>query len=389
MSLLLDALKRAEQAKRGPALSLEPANSDIGADTGASRALLRPEVAGVAPGPALGSPAHRAEQEAARSLFMAKQPPVQNRPLWLLLGGLAVLAIAAGVFWLWYTVSYPSTQAPVALQSVAPLRPPIAVPAQASVPPADAERPLAEAPPPAPGVAPKSAPSKSEIIFSRPPVQAVSYATTMSKPTTPRTENQPQLKRSQAETNPVSPELNSAYSALTSGDYALARQQYQLVVKSDPFNLDAYLGLATAAAATGDSTGAAAYYRKALEIDPRNPVAGAGLVSLQAEQNAPASERQLRAQIAGLPDAPAPYSALGHVYSAQAQWGDAQQSFFEAYRLDPGNPDHAFNLAVSLDHLGQTGLARDYYNKALTLAAFRPAAFNPADVTARIAELKP
>ncbi len=373
MSLLLDALKKAEQAKHGSASPpLELASIEN------ARPAVRPAIVGIAPGPSLGSAAHRAEQESARAVFAAKVAPAQNRALWLLLGGLSLLAIAAGVFWLWYSLAYP-TQQPAPIAAGRANRPPVQL--MASRPPANeppAIEPAASAvmQPATTRPAAASLPSSSQTQSTKPP-------TAKSPPAVQGT----QLKRSATDSATVNPELTAAYSALTRGDYPLATQQYQLVVRSDPFNIDAYLGLATAAASTGEAQAAQAYYRKALEIDPKNAVARAGLVAVQSDQNASLSERELRAQVAASPAAAAPYSALGHVYSGQSRWGDAQQVFFEAYRLDPADPDHAFNLAVSLDHLGQHTLARDYYVKALKLATARPAGFNAADANARLDRL--
>ncbi len=99
------------------------------------------------------------------------------------------------------------------------------------------------------------------------------------------------------------------------------------------------------------------------------------------------SESRLRAQLAQRPDSAAAWSALGAMHASQARWGDAQQAWFEAYRLDPDDPDHAYNLAVSLDHLGKLELARQFYEKALAAVGQRPANFAAARVRARLAEL--
>ena len=371
MSLLLDALKKAEQAKRGPATPLE-----LAPDNSPTETQTRTPIAGVTPGPTLGAARRAAEQEAARTLFASKQHPVHSRPMWLLMGGVGLLAIAAGAFWLWYTMTYPPTPSPVLAQSPS-LRPP------------------------APIVTPQPVPQTPVAVEPEPPASAIG-STEKAKPVQPafgqapsaaRSPNMvaapavPQLKRSNSPTAEVRPELAAAYSALTRADYPTAERQYRLVLADDPFNMDACLGMATVAAFTGNSGSAQAYYRRALEIDPKNPVAAAGLAALAG--NSSASESQLRAQIAAQPNAAAPYNALGHVYASQSRWNEAQQSFFEAYRLEPANPDYAFNLAVSLDHLKQGKLAREYYNRALTLSATQPAAFNPADVTVRLSQLAP
>jgi tetratricopeptide (TPR) repeat protein len=49
-------------------------------------------------------------------------------------------------------------------------------------------------------------------------------------------------------------------------------------------------------------------------------------------------------------------------------WSQAQQAYFHALQFQPDNPDYAYNLAVGLEHLGQTRPALEYYRKALDLS---------------------
>jgi tetratricopeptide (TPR) repeat protein len=62
------------------------------------------------------------------------------------------------------------------------------------------------------------------------------------------------------------------------------------------------------------------------------------------------------------------YFTLGNLYAEQGSWPAAQQAYFQAYQFQPENADYAFNLAVGLEHLGQSNLALDYYRKALDLS---------------------
>lgn len=379
MSLLLDALKKAEEAKRNPSPS---AQTTTLAGAPMTEQPERATSAGVTPGPTLGAARRAAEQEAARALFTNKRPAGQNRPMWLLVGGVALLAVAGGTFWLWYTLTYPAapTVTPAA-QTLAP-RPPAAPVVTAT-----------------PGLQPALSPGTAEAIAAPAtpaspdkPLDAPPPRRPTALPATPTSSviarrSIPEVTRTERPVAAVSPELTEAYGALVRGDFVTAEHHYKLVLVNDPVSLDAYLGLATAAASTGNDSGALAYYRRALEIDPKNAVASAGLAALQGDINV--SESHLRAQIAAQPSAPAPYGALGHAYASQARWNDAQQAFFQAYRLDPGNPDYAFNLAVSLDQLKQGKLAREYYSRALSLAVARPAAFDPAEVRTRISLLAP
>jgi Flp pilus assembly protein TadD len=79
--------------------------------------------------------------------------------------------------------------------------------------------------------------------------------------------------------------------------------------------------------------------------------------------------------------------ALGNYYAQQARWGEAQQAYFNAYKLEPDNTELAFNLAVSLDRLGQRKLAAQYYQRALQLDPEHHADFDNAKISKRIDEL--
>jgi Flp pilus assembly protein TadD len=79
--------------------------------------------------------------------------------------------------------------------------------------------------------------------------------------------------------------------------------------------------------------------------------------------------------------------ALGNYYAEQARWGEAQQAYFNAYRLEPDNAELAFNLAVSLDRLGQKKSAAQYYQRALQLDPEHNAGFDHAKISQRIEEL--
>ena len=72
----------------------------------------------------------------------------------------------------------------------------------------------------------------------------------------------------------------------------------------------------------------------------------------------------------------------------RARWADAQASYFEAHRLEPANPDFAYNLAVALDQLGQPRPAAEFYARALAQAKKQGAQFDARAAEKRLAELK-
>jgi tetratricopeptide (TPR) repeat protein len=82
------------------------------------------------------------------------------------------------------------------------------------------------------------------------------------------------------------------------------------------------------------------------------------------------------------------YFTLGNLYADQSLWAQAQQAYFQAHHLEPGNPDYAYNLAVGLEHLGQARLALGFYRRALVLASARGHAnFSRAQAEDRIVRL--
>ena len=165
----------------------------------------------------------------------------------------------------------------------------------------------------------------------------------------------------------ITPDLTRAYEALLAGDSAQARTLYLQVLDADPRNIDALLGLGAIASKEVRVEEAVGYYQRVLELEPRNVYAQAGLIAIMGGADPAASETRLRQLIAREPSAFL-YFTLGNLYAGQGQWPGAQQAYFQAYQSQPDNPDYAFNLAVGLEHLGQTRQALDYYRKALDLS---------------------
>ena len=181
--------------------------------------------------------------------------------------------------------------------------------------------------------------------------------------------------------------VNSAYAAYTAGDYAGAETDYNQALASRPGNRDALLGLAAIAYRKGNAQTAFDYYLKVLKYFPKDTVATAAIINMQADTDPVRSESTLKLLIERNPNAAYLHFILGNVYAYSDRWADAQQSFFEAFRRQPQNADYAYNLAVSLDHLGQRQAAGDYYKTALDLADRKQTSFNTAAVIRRISSL--
>ena len=181
--------------------------------------------------------------------------------------------------------------------------------------------------------------------------------------------------------------VNSAYALYVAGNYNEAGSEYRKVLDKLPENRDALLGLAAIAFRKGDIQDAYEKYLEVIKYYPRDVAARSALVSMQGGADPVKSESLVKVMLQDDPGAAFLYFTLGNIYAKQARWAEAQQAFFEAYRIQSSNPDYAYNLAVSLDQIGQTKTALDYYHKALELAGISQAGFNTASVMTRINSL--
>lgn len=413
MSLLLDALKRAEQEKRArgdaqgaatPAPhAREPAAPRTIAPAAAPNLELQP-IASAGHGHTLGGgPKGDGGVHVAQNVFQAKAAPAPEQRsrgmVWATIGAVAVVVIAAGAY-VWYSVNALTTpQVAMAPRPRAiPVQPPAGAPpmqspaaeaALASAASAASARPAFEPAPPRPGLLP--APTASA------PVAPVPAATTPGEDPVTRLLRESaaapaaaavRLDRAAEAPRQVPAQVASGYDALRQGKLADARRSYEAALATDPLNLDARLGLATIDARSGNRSAAAAHYRRALDADPRNATALAGLAALADFSRPEALEAQLRGDLARNPDSAALRFTLGNLFSAQARWHEAQGEYYEAHRLDPGNADVLYNLAVALDHLGQSRVAAGFYRRALEAAREQGAQFDPAPVARRLAEIR-
>jgi len=195
----------------------------------------------------------------------------------------------------------------------------------------------------------------------------------------------------------VDPTLLAAYEAYSRGDDTAAQKQYRQVLQGDTRNVDALLGMAAIALRQSRYADANGWYQKVLEIEPRNSTALSAVANSQINNESAGSatadyagtESRIKSMLAQQPEAANLHAALGNLYVAQSQWSLAQASYFNASRYAPNSADYAFNLAVSLDHLGKSGLALAQYQRALGLVNNSGAnSLDKTKLEARIQELQ-
>jgi len=421
MSLLLEALKKAEKAKEeaqrrakgdaGTELRIENPSPvpekpvmtraelpDIRQPLEILTDEIAPRQAEPAPEAVEFNAPQAADRAAARKVFEAKfREPNPRLPFYVALACLGVAAIGI-VGYFWYQLRPPP--------SLVNANPPRAAQQAAAPSPAPASRPAATAalatPTTIPGLPPLAAAAEpAPATKERPPREAIPVApppaARASAPPAPRfapapPPTQPRLAEAPVtQTRPspqIDPKVASGYAAYLAGDLATARADYQAALRDDAGNRDALLGLAATDVRAGRYEAAEAAYLRVLQNDPTDSNAQAGLIALRASRLDPlATESRVKTLLAADPGANVLHFTLGNQLAQQGRWAEAQQAYFKAMAADPDNPDFAFNLAVSLDHLRQSKLAADYYRRAIALAEKHGASFDLAAARTRAAQL--
>lgn len=343
------------------------------------------------------------DRDVAKSVFIAKQSAQHEQGAgkkWLLPAiAIGVAVVGAGGWYVWNEVNRISKPASVAAR---PLQAPAIQPQPSpNVQPAIAEANVAMAttPPAEPALPPLLPPLPEQVAL--PPSLSTGKSGKASpiqfddreqlaralKEISPAREESVSLKLARSLAPPAVPnELLEAYQSLKDANYPLAITRYSRIVQAEPLNLDAQIGLATAFARAGDTVSAAKHFRATLAIDPRNANALAGLLAVN-RTGAGSMEVELKSLVAKHPSSAALHFSLGNQFASERRWVEAQQSFFEAYRLESDRPDHVYNLAVSLDHLGKFQLAQEYYSKVLAMPGGAGVQFDRASVMRRLREL--
>ena len=190
----------------------------------------------------------------------------------------------------------------------------------------------------------------------------------------------------------VNPDVAAGYAALRSGDLDGASQAYERALRDDPASRDALLGMASIQLRSNSVDAAEASFRRVLRLHPQDSYAAAQLAALQSGSDPVSAMSQVNnliAREAGSTDTGngALQFIQGNQLAAQGRWNEAQQAYFNAHRADPNNPDYCYNLAVSLDRIYESRLARDFYAKSLVLARSRPAGFDTARAQTRLGQL--
>jgi tetratricopeptide (TPR) repeat protein len=177
--------------------------------------------------------------------------------------------------------------------------------------------------------------------------------------------------------------LGEAYEAYRAGDNQLALMRYNQVLDVDPANRNALLARAAINMQDGQIESAIRDYKALLLANPTDSLAMSSLLAVT--DYAPReTESQLKLMMRDDPQSPYLNFALANAYGAQKRWQEAQRHYFTALQNNPDDPNYAYNLAVSLEHISQPSSAITYYQRALDNFTNGLATFNRDIVNQRL-----
>ena len=400
LEILSDDLRPAAPAKAAPT---ELRLADEPPPARAPKTAVRREAARAAPD-AQGAAAS-AERATAQRVFEAKfKEPNPRLPFFILMGVLGAFALGT-VIYFWIQLrpapSLVNANSPRAADEkpvdTAALKP-SAIPAVPGSPPASGAAAIPGLPGGAATTTPAFTPSPATAPASGSSVLATAAPATVARPASagaparskpaPAASGEERALSVNRSGPQIHPQVASGYNAYHTGDLPKARADYQQVLREEPANRDALLGLAAVEMRAQRYDLADGYYQRVLQADPRDAHARAGVVALRGQQLDPVLvESRIKSLLAADRNATVLYFTLGNQYAQQGRWVEAQQAYFKAFATDPDNPDFAFNLAVSLDQLRQPSLALEYYRRALALAEKRGASFAAETAQTRVQQL--
>ena len=154
--------------------------------------------------------------------------------------------------------------------------------------------------------------------------------------------------------------LNEAYAAYEAGNFEAAAAAYRRALEIAPRHPGALHGLAAILYRTGNVAEALDHYEVLLSVEPNNTEAAAAVLAGRG-----GSATEIKILLQRYPGSSHLHHTLGNLMAQQGRWADARLAYYKALAIEPQNAEYQFNLAVSLENLGQFADARARYEAAL------------------------
>ena len=180
--------------------------------------------------------------------------------------------------------------------------------------------------------------------------------------------------------NPDDSEAITIYSELQArnGQAAKAIGVWGQWTKTHPGNAGGLAVLGTLEESLGDTQKAEDYYKKALQIQPEQPVASNNLAYLMLQNGENVDVALTLAQTArrAMPTAPNTADTLAWAYYHKGTYGFARDLLEDATKIDPNSAAMQYHLGMVYSKLQDKSSAAAHLKKAISLAPDSPAAKN-------------
>jgi Flp pilus assembly protein TadD len=157
---------------------------------------------------------------------------------------------------------------------------------------------------------------------------------------------------------------------VSQGDPTKAIAKWEQWTKDHPGDARAFTLLGSVQETQGDRDGAIASYKKALAIQPEQPVAANNLAYLMVETGQNLDVALSLAQIArrALPNSPNTADTLAWVYFQKGNYASARDLLEDALKTDPNNASMHYHLGMTYTKLSNNSDAVIQLKKAVALA---------------------
>lgn len=164
--------------------------------------------------------------------------------------------------------------------------------------------------------------------------------------------------------------------AMLRGQVANAINAWQQWINAHPNDASATALLGTLEEANGNKGQAESEYRKALQIQPRQPLAANNLSYLMLENGENADVALSLAQIArqSMPNSPNTADTLAWAYYYKGTYGFARDLLEEAIKVDPSDATMQYHLGMVYSKLRDKSDATIHLKKAISLSPHSPTA---------------
>jgi Flp pilus assembly protein TadD len=157
---------------------------------------------------------------------------------------------------------------------------------------------------------------------------------------------------------------------VSAGDPGKAIAKWQQWTKDHPTDARAFTLLGSLQDAQGDRTGAMDSYKKALAIQPEQPIAANNLAFLMVDTGQNLDVALSLAQVArrGMPNSPSTADTLAWIYYQKGNYASARDLLEEATKTAPNNASIHYHLGMTYAKLANSTDAITHLKKAAALA---------------------